>query len=259
MDGGTALTPDEVQGRNMWIVWTGGNDRFWDELTDLHLRRLRPAEDRCPRTPGCRYSRRHRAGTTSAWSTSPASSKATAPDPEALRAVARRAAVRLRAPIRSPERAKVSGCRDRRARQEHAGRLATTATPSGIVGLRLFPNPDFDEAAAQASGTPDQLLQRSRATTTSRDLVRPYRVGMSCGVLPRRTEPGQAAGRSREPEVGEPELERSARSTAGSDRIFSWTAETPTTLHVPAAPHRRARARSTPRWCRPTTSTTRAR
>ena len=26
-----ALTPDEVKGRNMWIVWTGGNDRFWDE------------------------------------------------------------------------------------------------------------------------------------------------------------------------------------------------------------------------------------
>src|SRR5260221_4385652 len=28
MDGGLALTRDEVQGRNMWLVWTGGNDRF---------------------------------------------------------------------------------------------------------------------------------------------------------------------------------------------------------------------------------------
>ena len=33
MDGGVTLSPAEVQGRNTWIVWTGGNDRFWDGLT----------------------------------------------------------------------------------------------------------------------------------------------------------------------------------------------------------------------------------
>ena len=33
MDGGTTMSPEEVQGRNMWIVWTGGNDRFWDGMT----------------------------------------------------------------------------------------------------------------------------------------------------------------------------------------------------------------------------------
>jgi hypothetical protein len=32
MDGGIALTPDEVKGRNMWLVWTGGDDRLWDKL-----------------------------------------------------------------------------------------------------------------------------------------------------------------------------------------------------------------------------------
>ena len=35
MDGGIALSPDEVKGRNMWIVWTGGHDRLWDKLTNL--------------------------------------------------------------------------------------------------------------------------------------------------------------------------------------------------------------------------------
>ena len=35
MDGGIPLTSDEVKGRNMWIVWTGGNDRLWDKLTNL--------------------------------------------------------------------------------------------------------------------------------------------------------------------------------------------------------------------------------
>jgi len=33
MDGGVALSPDEIKGRNMWVVWTGGNDRFWDGMT----------------------------------------------------------------------------------------------------------------------------------------------------------------------------------------------------------------------------------
>src|SRR4029450_9394025 len=33
MDGGTPLDPEEAKGRNMWLVWTGGNDRFWDGMT----------------------------------------------------------------------------------------------------------------------------------------------------------------------------------------------------------------------------------
>src|SRR5258708_3085521 len=33
MDGGISLNSAEVKGRNMWIVWTGGNDRFWDGLS----------------------------------------------------------------------------------------------------------------------------------------------------------------------------------------------------------------------------------
>ena len=32
MDGGVELTANEIKGRNNWIVWTGGNDRFWDHL-----------------------------------------------------------------------------------------------------------------------------------------------------------------------------------------------------------------------------------
>ena len=37
MDGGSALklSPQEIIGRNMWLVWTGGNDRFWDRMTNL--------------------------------------------------------------------------------------------------------------------------------------------------------------------------------------------------------------------------------
>ena len=33
MDGALPLTPEQIQGRNMWLVWTGGNDRLWDVLS----------------------------------------------------------------------------------------------------------------------------------------------------------------------------------------------------------------------------------
>ena len=33
MDGGIPLSPEEIKGRNTWLVWSGGNDRFWDGLS----------------------------------------------------------------------------------------------------------------------------------------------------------------------------------------------------------------------------------
>ena len=32
MDPGVKLSEAEIQGRNVWLVWTGGNDRFWDTI-----------------------------------------------------------------------------------------------------------------------------------------------------------------------------------------------------------------------------------
>jgi hypothetical protein len=37
MDGGVPLSHDAIQGRNTWIVWTGGNDRFWDLLSHVSV------------------------------------------------------------------------------------------------------------------------------------------------------------------------------------------------------------------------------
>ena len=58
----------------MWIVWTGGNDRFWDAITDYSfgafdlLKIVSSHPDK-----GMQHLDRTRAGTISAWSTSPAS------------------------------------------------------------------------------------------------------------------------------------------------------------------------------------------
>ena len=35
MDGALPLTKDQSEGRNMWIVWSGGNDRQWAALAKL--------------------------------------------------------------------------------------------------------------------------------------------------------------------------------------------------------------------------------
>lgn len=34
MDGGVKLNPEEIKGRNTWLVWTAGNDRFWDKMVN---------------------------------------------------------------------------------------------------------------------------------------------------------------------------------------------------------------------------------
>ena len=32
MDGGVQLTPEEIMGRNAWNLWTGGNQHFWNHV-----------------------------------------------------------------------------------------------------------------------------------------------------------------------------------------------------------------------------------
>src|ERR1700756_1369870 len=59
MDGGITMTADEVKGRNMWVVWTGGNDRLWEKLTNLtygtfDLLKILSSQ------PGLKYSRDNR-------------------------------------------------------------------------------------------------------------------------------------------------------------------------------------------------------
>jgi hypothetical protein len=51
--------------------------------------------------------------------------------------------------------------------------------PTGIVGLRLFPNPAFDENAKK-NWNADKFYSDPRYYQSNK-LVRPYRVGMSCG------------------------------------------------------------------------------
>ena len=192
MDGGLPLTREEIQGRNMWLVWTGGNDRFWDGISATSLGTLDFLKTLSSH-PTMTYSAATPGGTISGSSTSRASRR----PPDRTRTAtgcgstcAIPAARRIRSPTRRSTRASQIGAR---------GKTVPVGSyygePSGIVGLRLFPNPEFDEAARKKWDAeryyrdPDYYLSRRPGEAVPRRHVVRF--------LPRRPESDQAARRSR--------------------------------------------------------------
>ncbi|MEJ8853895.1 hypothetical protein WKW79_04915 [Variovorax robiniae] len=181
MDGGIALSPDEVKGRNMWLVWSGGNDRFWNKMTDytygafdlLKIISSHPTQG---------YSRANR------WEyfglvNEPCFSKATGPDP-ARRGLWLDVRDKGCAPDPFENETKYPGVAIG-ARGKPLGDGTNLPVGSyygyatGIAGLRLFPNPDFDEKAAKAWDADKYYTDPNYYNRA--DLVRPFRIGMSCG------------------------------------------------------------------------------
>ena len=218
MDGGVALTADEVKGRNMWLVWTGGNDRLWDKLTNLtygtfDLLKILSSY------PGLKYSRDNRFNYFGLVN-EPCFTKATGPDPQRFG---------LWLDVRD------SNCpADPFANEQKYPGVALGARgknlqvgsyygyPTGIVGLRLFPNPAFDQAAA-AKWDPKRFYDDPNYYL-SKDLVRPYRVGMSCGFCHIGPNPEKPPANPEAPQW------ESLSSTVGAqyfwvDRILAWNAD----------------------------------
>jgi hypothetical protein len=139
MDNGVELTDDEVKGRDMWLVWTGGDDRFWDALIknafgtfDL-LKTISSA-------PGLPFSRDNR------WTylgrQRALLRQADATRPKAFRPVARPAAGRL--PARSiRRREEVSRRQDRRARGQWVSRRFLLRRAYGCRRLAAVSQPRF--------------------------------------------------------------------------------------------------------------------
>lgn len=176
MDGGIKLTPNEVKGRNMWMVWTGGDDRFWDVFRDATFGSLDLLKTLSSRK-GLPASRENR------WSylglvNEPCFDKATGPDESRFGLWLDKRRVGPGCPPDPFENeAKYPGVKiGARGKTVPIGSFYGYA--SGILGLRLFPNPDFDEAAKR-KWDPVKYYDDSKYYQDSK-LVRPYRVGMSC-------------------------------------------------------------------------------
>ena len=188
MDGGMALTPEEIKGRDMWLVWTGGDDRLWDTLTVTSFGAVDLLKT-ISSNPSLKFGRDNR------WDylglvNEPCFEKATGPD-------AKRYGLWLdqRSSSCPPDpfenESKYPGVKiGARGKNLPAGSFYGYAT--GVVGLRLFPNPDFDEAAAKKWDA--NRFYNDPSYYNSKDLIRPYRVGMSCAFCHVGPNPREAAG-----------------------------------------------------------------
>jgi hypothetical protein len=222
MDGGVTLTPEEIKGRNTWIVWTAGNDRLWDTLVYKSagaLDFLKILSSHPSLQQHQHFSRDNR------WQyfglvNDPCFEKAAAPDSSrhGLWLDKRRADC---PPDPFENESKYPGVKvGARGKNIEVGSYYGYET--GIVGMRLFPNPDFDEAAAK-KWDPERYYT-DPSYYNDKKLVRPYRVGMSCGfchVGPNPLKPPQ------DPE--NPKWENLSSNVGAQyfwiDRIFYWEAD----------------------------------
>jgi len=175
----TKLTPEAVResalrGQNAWIAWTGGDDRFWEfaaKNTAGAFDLLKTVSSH----KGMAYGRHNR------WSwlglvNEPCFAEAKGPDNDHFGLwLDRRDPSCPPDPLADP--VKYPGVR--------VGARGTTVPvgsyygePTGVLGLRLFPNPDFDEKA-KARWDPERYYS-DPSYYNDKNLVRPYRVGMSC-------------------------------------------------------------------------------
>jgi hypothetical protein len=231
MDNAVPMSPEEVQGRNMWLIWTGGNDRFWDKVTRnslatfdlLKIVTSHPSQAYCDGKHCDRDTRWNWLGAVN----EPCFEKATVPDPQrfGLWLDARR-----------------KDCPSDPFEDEKAypgvkiGARGTTFSdgtklpvgsyfgyPSGIVGLRLFPNPDFDQAAKNKWNPEKYYTDESYYKDPN--LVKPYRVGMACGFCHVGPSPIHPPKDPSNPQWS------NLNSTVGSqylwmDRVFVYSADT---------------------------------
>jgi hypothetical protein len=218
MDGAIALSPDEVKGRNNWIVWTGGNDRFWDQMVEHTMGNLDLLKI-LTSYPGLVYSRDNR------WNyfglvNEPCFQKATGPNPERFGLWLDTRAPGCAADPFENEKKYPGVAIGARGKNIPAGSYYGYGT--GIVGLRLFPNPAFNEAAQKAW---DPVRYNTDPSYyNSKDLVRPYRVGMSCGFCHVGPDPVRPPADAENPKW------ENLSSTVGAqyfwvDRIFNWRAD----------------------------------
>lgn len=208
-----------VKGRNNWIVWTGGNDKFWDFMSRetrgildfLKTLSSHPSQKKYNRDNRWRYL---------GLVNEPCFEKPTAPRADRHG---------LWLDVRSPgceadpfeDETRYPGVKiGARGRNIEVGSYYGYAT--GIVGLRLFPNPEFDEDA-EKKWDPERYYT-DPSYYEDKDLVKPYRVGMSCGfchVGPNPVNP---------PEDPENPEWANLNSNPGAqyfwvDRIFVWDPE----------------------------------
>lgn len=204
-----------ARGRNNWIVWTAGNDKLWDKLSRDSVGNLDFLKT-ISSHPGLKASRDNR------WDylgvvNEPCYVKAEGPREDRYGLWLDNRDPSCGAdPFENEE--KYPGVKiGARGKNIPAGSYYGYGT--GIVGLRLFPNPDFDEKA-QKHWDPKRYYEDPSYYNDSK-LVKPYRVGMSCGFCHVGPNPANPPANPNKPAWA------NLNSNPGAqyfwvDRIFMW-------------------------------------
>ncbi len=159
MDGGIALTEDEVKGRNTWILWTAGNEQFWDRMATegygiVDLLKTIDSRNRATRFRDMGVVNE------------PGMKQAASADEFGLW-------------VDKEDESYVTPAGTPRSTDAKVIDPKVYGRPTGIVGLRLYPNPKFD---AEAKNRWDAIrFYSDQKYYLDPKLVRPYRVGMTCG------------------------------------------------------------------------------
>ncbi|HWU00583.1 MAG TPA: hypothetical protein VN229_23295, partial [Terriglobales bacterium] len=197
MDRGVGLTADEIKGRNMWLVWSGGNDRFWDSMTGytygafdlLKIISSHPGKNSLGQEIN-RDSRWNYLGLVN----EPCFDRPSGPDAKRFGLwLDTRQANCAADPFENEQKypGVAVGARGKTFADGKSLPLGSYyGYATGVVGLRLFPNPAFDQAAEKKWDA--ERYYSDPSYYNDPNLVRPYRVGMSCGfchVGPSPTQP----------------------------------------------------------------------
>lgn len=166
-----------VRGRNNWTIWTAGNDTLWDELSRKSFGNLDFLKTLSSHEvlPSKRANRWKYLGLVN----EPCFKEATGPRSD-------RYGLWLDERIDSPECPPDPFEDETKYPGVEVGARGKDGLPvgsyygyaSGVVGLRLFPNPAFD-AEAQKKWDPVRYYTDEKYYN-DKHLVKPYRVGMSC-------------------------------------------------------------------------------
>ena len=225
MDGGEQFTPAEVRGRNTWMVWTGGNEAFWDWLSNhsfgthdlLKMSSSYPCspdqesraaarenelaadekyagaygDDGYSAPPGYDYAaaKMSPAGEADGYYSACADTMWPEAGQANYRYYTRDTRFCYLGLVNEPGMQKPTEpdqwglCLDQpEPGHEDPFPEEIYGRPSGILGLRIFDNPNFDEKAQRKWR---QAMERDAYYLDpdfylDNELVRPYRVGMSC-------------------------------------------------------------------------------
>jgi cytochrome c5 len=164
------LNAQEIKGRNAWMMWTGGNEAFWDWLArfgygSIDLLHVIDSDVRSDRF--------ERAGLIP----EPGMRPPTKEETELAFGVRYDRPIDANAPKPDP---KVYGY------------------SSGIVGLRLYPNPEF-KGRAKTQWDHKRYYNDTRYSTNP-STVRPFRVGMSCAFCHAAPDPLRPPKNPEQPE-----------------------------------------------------------